>query len=47
MRLLRAAASEDAACVVAGRRPSATQLGGTAHGLVHRAGRSVLVAPGG
>ena len=46
MRLLRAAASEEAACIVVGHRPSVKQLGSTAHGLVHHADRSVLVAPG-
>jgi nucleotide-binding universal stress UspA family protein len=46
MRLLRAAASEAAACIVVGHRPSVQRLGSTAHGLVHHADRSVLVAPG-
>jgi nucleotide-binding universal stress UspA family protein len=46
MRLLRAAASEEAACIVVGHRPSVKQLGSTAHGLVNHADRSVLVAPG-
>jgi nucleotide-binding universal stress UspA family protein len=46
LRLLRAAASEEAACIVVGHRPSVKQLGGTAHGLVRHADRSVLVAPG-
>ena len=46
MRLLRAAASEEAACIVVGHRPSAKALGSAAHGLVDHADRSVLVAPG-
>jgi nucleotide-binding universal stress UspA family protein len=46
MRLLRAAKSEDAACIVVGHRPAAKHLGSTAHGLVHHADRSVLVVPG-
>jgi nucleotide-binding universal stress UspA family protein len=46
MRLLRAAANEEAACIVVGHRLSAKQLGSSAHGLVHHADRSVLVAPG-
>ena len=46
MRLLRAAASEEAACIVVGHRPSVKALGSTAHGLVDHADRSVLVAPG-
>ena len=46
MRLLRAAESENAACIVVGHRPSAKQLGSTAHGLVHHADRPVLVVPG-
>jgi nucleotide-binding universal stress UspA family protein len=46
MRLLRAAVSEDAACIVAGHRPSSKPLASTAHGLVRHADRSVLVAPG-
>jgi nucleotide-binding universal stress UspA family protein len=46
MRLLRAAASEEAACVIVGHRPSVKALGSTAHGLVDHADRSVLVAPG-
>ena len=45
-RLLRAAASEGAACIVVGHRPSVRRLGSTAHGLVHHADRSVLVAQG-
>jgi nucleotide-binding universal stress UspA family protein len=44
LRLLRAAADEDAACIVVAHRVG--QLGGTAPELVHRADRSVLVAPG-
>jgi nucleotide-binding universal stress UspA family protein len=44
LRLLRAAADEEAACIVVGHR--AKQLGGTAPELVHHADRSVLVAPG-
>ena len=44
-RLLRAAASENAACIVVGHRPSARQPGSTAHDLVRHADRSVLVAP--
>jgi nucleotide-binding universal stress UspA family protein len=46
MRLLRAAGSEEAACIVVGHRPSVKALGSTAHGLVDHADRSVLVAPG-
>jgi nucleotide-binding universal stress UspA family protein len=46
MRLLRAAASEAAACIVVGHRPSMPPPGSTAHGLVDHADRSVLVAPG-
>jgi nucleotide-binding universal stress UspA family protein len=46
MRLLRGAASEEAACIVVGHRPAAKQGGSTAHGLVHHADRSVLVVPG-
>jgi nucleotide-binding universal stress UspA family protein len=46
MRLLRAAAREEAACIVVGHRPSVKALGSTAHGLVDHADRSVLVAPG-
>ena len=46
MRLLRAAASEEAACIVVGHRPSVKALGSTAHGLVDHADRTVLVAPG-
>ncbi|HEY6692237.1 MAG TPA: universal stress protein [Solirubrobacteraceae bacterium] len=46
MRLLRVAASEEAACIVVGHRPSVKALGSTAHGLVDHADRSVLVAPG-
>jgi hypothetical protein len=46
MRLLRAAASEEAACIVVGHRPSVKALGSTALGLVDHADRSVLVAPG-
>ena len=46
MRLLRAAASEEAKCIVVGHRPSAKQGGSTAQGLVHHADRSVLVVPG-
>ena len=46
MRLLRAAADEEAACIVVGHRPSVKALGSTAHGLVDHADRSVLVAPG-
>jgi nucleotide-binding universal stress UspA family protein len=45
-RLLRAAASEDAACIVVGHRPSVTHLESTAYGLVHHADRPVLVVPG-
>jgi nucleotide-binding universal stress UspA family protein len=46
MRLLRAAASEEAACIVVGHRLSVKELGSMARGLVHHADRSVLVAPG-
>jgi nucleotide-binding universal stress UspA family protein len=46
MRLLRAAASEEAACIVVGHRPSAKPLESTAHAVVHNADRSVLVVPG-
>ncbi|MDP9134740.1 MAG: universal stress protein [Actinomycetota bacterium] len=45
-RLLRTAATEDAACIVVGHRRSATRLESTAHGLVHHADRPVLVIPG-
>jgi nucleotide-binding universal stress UspA family protein len=44
-RLLRAAAAEDAACIVVGHRLSATRLNSTAHGLVRHADRPVLVVP--
>jgi nucleotide-binding universal stress UspA family protein len=46
MRLLRAAASEEAACIVVGHRPSAHQGASTAHGLAQHADRPVLVVPG-
>jgi nucleotide-binding universal stress UspA family protein len=46
MALVRVAASEAAACIVVGHRPSVKALGSTAHGLVDHADRSVLVAPG-
>jgi nucleotide-binding universal stress UspA family protein len=45
-RLLRAAADEDAACIVAGHRPASKGFGSTAHRLVHNANRPVLVVPG-
>ncbi len=46
IRLVRAAASEEAACIVVGHRASVKPLGSTAHGLVLHADRSVLVTPG-
>jgi nucleotide-binding universal stress UspA family protein len=46
MGLLRAAATEEAACIVAGHRPFAQQGGSTAHGLAQHADRSVLIVPG-
>jgi nucleotide-binding universal stress UspA family protein len=45
-RLLRAAAREQAACIVVGHRPSVMRPASTAQGLVHHADRPVLVAPG-
>jgi nucleotide-binding universal stress UspA family protein len=45
-RLLRAAADEEAACIVAGHRPVSNGFGSTAYGLVHHADRPVLVIPG-
>jgi nucleotide-binding universal stress UspA family protein len=46
LRLLRAAASEAAACIVVGHRPSAKQGASTAHGLAQHADRPVLMVPG-
>jgi nucleotide-binding universal stress UspA family protein len=44
-RLLRAAASEQAACIVVGHRPSVTHLESMAYGLIRHADRPVLVVP--
>lgn len=44
-RLLRAAASEDAACIVVGHRRSVTHVESTAYALIQHADRPVLVCP--
>lgn len=46
-RLLRAAADEDAACIVLGHRPSAKGLASAADGLLREADRPFLVVPAG
>jgi nucleotide-binding universal stress UspA family protein len=46
-RLLRAAADEDAACIVLGHRLSAKGLASAADGLIHEADRPFLVVPAG
>lgn len=45
-RLARAAADEEAACIVVGHRPSAKGPGSTAHGILRDTDRPVLVVPG-
>jgi nucleotide-binding universal stress UspA family protein len=46
-RLLRAAADEDAACIVLGHRPSVKGLASAADGFLHEADRPFLVVPAG